>query len=79
MYITNIHDAKAKLSQLIKRALAGEEVVIARAGEPMVRLTPIQPDLTPLQGGQLKGKIWIADNFDEFDEELEAMFYGGKE
>jgi prevent-host-death family protein len=79
MYVTNIHDAKAKLSQLIKRALAGEEVVIAKAGEPMVRLTPIQPDLTPRQGGQLKGKIWIADNFDEFDGELEEMFYGGKE
>lgn len=79
MYVTNIHDAKAKLSQLIKRALAGEEVVIARAGEPMVRLTPVQLDLTPRQGGQLKGQIWIADNFDEFDEELEEMFYGSKE
>ena len=79
MYVTNIHDAKAKLSELIKRAIAGEEVVIARAGEPMVRLTPVRHDLTPRQGGQLKGKIWIADDFDEFDEELEEMFYGSKE
>jgi prevent-host-death family protein len=74
-HVTNIHDAKARLSELIKRALAGEEVVIAKAGEPMVRLTPLQPDLTPRQGGQLKGKIWIADNFDAFDEELDALFY----
>ena len=79
MHIANIHDAKAKLSQLIKRALAGEEVVIARDGEPMVRLTPVQLDLTPRQGGQLKGKIWMADNFDELDKELEDMFYGSKE
>ena len=79
MHIANIHDAKAKLSELIKRALAGEEVVIARAGEPMVRLTPVQHNLTPRKGGQLKGKIWIADNFDEFDEELEEMFYGPKD
>jgi prevent-host-death family protein len=79
MHITNIHTAKAKLSQLIKRALAGEEVVIAKAGEPMVRLTPVQPELAPRRGGQLKGKIWIADNFDEFDEEMEAMFYGSDE
>ena len=76
MHVTNIHEAKAKLSQLIKRALAGEEVVIAKAGEPMVRLTPVQQDLTPRQGGQLKGKIWIADNFDEWDDELEEMFSG---
>ena len=79
MHIANIHDAKAKLSEQIKRALAGEEVVIAKSGEPMVRLTPVQQDLTPRQGGQLKGKIWIADNFDEFDEELEEMFYGPKD
>ena len=79
MHIANIHDAKAKLSELIKRALAGEEVVIAKAGEPMVRLTPVQHDLTPRKGGQLKGKIWIADNFDEFDEELDEMFYGPKD
>lgn len=77
MHITNIHGAKAKLSELIKRALAGEDVVIAKAGEPMVRLTPVQPDLTPRQGGQLKGKIWMADNFDEPDEELERLFYDG--
>ncbi len=79
MHLTNIHDAKARLSELVKRALAGEEVVIAKAGEPMVRLTPIQPDLTPRQGGQLKGKIWIAENFSIFDGELEEMFYGSKE
>lgn len=76
MHITNVHDAKTKLSYLIKRALAGEEVVIAKAGEPMVKLVPYQQDLTPRKGGQLKGKIWIADNFDEFDEELEEMFNG---
>jgi len=79
MQVTNIHDAKARLSYLIKQALAGEEVIIAKAGEPMVKLVPYQQDLTPRQGGQLKGKIWIADNFDEFDEELESMFYGKKE
>ena len=50
MDIANIHNTKAKLSELIKRALAGEEVVIAKAGEPMVRLTPVQQDLTPRKG-----------------------------
>ena len=76
MHVSNINNAKTKLSELIKRALGGEEVVIANAGEPMVRLVPFRQDLKPRVGGQLKGQIWIADNFDEFDEELEEEFYG---
>jgi prevent-host-death family protein len=38
----NIAEAKAKLSSLLDQALAGEEVVIARAGKPLVRLTPVE-------------------------------------
>jgi len=79
MQITNLHDAKAKLSHLIRCALAGEDVIIAKAGEPMVRLIPFQQELTPRQGGQWKGKITIADNFDDFDADLEEMFYGKPE
>ena len=37
----NIYDAKAQLSALLDRALAGEEVVIARAGRPLARLAPL--------------------------------------
>jgi len=39
----NVAEAKARLSELIERAEAGEEVVIARAGKPVVRLTPVAP------------------------------------
>lgn len=76
MQIANIHDAKARLSRLIDSALAGEEVQIARAGQPLVRLVPIQPDLQPRRGGQLRGKIWIAEDFDAPDPEIEKLFYG---
>ena len=76
MQIANIHDAKARLSHLIERALAGEEVQIARAGEPLVRLVPIQQDARPRQGGQLHGKLWIAEDFDAPDPEIEKLFYG---
>jgi prevent-host-death family protein len=76
MHIENIHSAKAHLSRLIKRAIAGEDIVIAHSGQPLVRLIPIQPEMTPRQGGQLRGKIRIAENFDEFDAELERDFYG---
>ena len=39
----NVAEAKAKLSELLDRALSGEDVVIARAGKPIVRLTPVRP------------------------------------
>lgn len=41
--LVNIHEAKAKLSALLEKAQAGEEVVIARAGKPVARLLPIAP------------------------------------
>ena len=41
--LVNISEAKSKLSALLDKAQAGEEVVIARAGKPIARLTPMQP------------------------------------
>lgn len=79
MEIANIHQAKAELSRLIERALAGEEVQIARAGEPLVRLVPIQPDTQPRQGGQLQGKIWVDNDFDAPDPDIERLFSGEEE
>ena len=76
MQIANIHQAKAKLSELITRALAGEDVQIARAGHPLVRLVPIEQNMKPRQGGQMEGKIWIAEDFDDPDPEIETMFCG---
>jgi len=56
MTTVNIHDAKTHLSQLLARVLAGEEVVIAKAGKPIARLTPIRP-LEPRAPGIAKGKL----------------------
>jgi prevent-host-death family protein len=78
MEIANIHEAKAHLSRLIERALAGEDVQIARAGEPLVRLVPVQPDIRPRQGGQLRGRLWVAEDFDAADPEIERLFFGGE-
>lgn len=54
----NIAEAKAKLSELLDRALAGEEVVIARAGKPLARLTPIERS-PPRRKGAWRG--WAAN------------------
>jgi prevent-host-death family protein len=79
MQLFNVHEAKTQFSKLLDRVAAGEEIVIARNGKPVARLSAVAGEMPPRQPGALKGKIWIADNFDEFDEELEELFYGPKE
>jgi len=60
----NIHEAKTHLSQLVEDAARGDEIVIAKAGRPVARLVAVDDDRTPRPRGLLKGKIWIADDFD---------------
>jgi prevent-host-death family protein len=68
--IVNMHQAKMSLSRLVEKALAGEEVVIARNGEPLVRLVPVvKQKREPRVPGRAKGRIWIAPDFDEMSEE----------
>lgn len=77
MELVNIHQAKTNFSQLINRALKGEEVVIAKSGIPIIRLTPYEKKSTPRKGGQLKGLLIVEDNFDDpLPEELLKGFYG---
>ncbi len=56
MAAINIHEAKAHLSEILDRALAGEEIVIARAGKPLARLVPVD-DRMPRQPGIAKGRV----------------------
>ena len=72
--IVNMHQAKTSLSRLVERALAGEEVVIARNGEPLVKLVPVEKKREPRVPGRLKGKVWIAPDFEFTDAEIEELF-----
>ena len=74
MEIANIHDAKSQLSKLIELAMNGEEVIIAKAGQPMVRLVPIHTDASPRQGGQWKGRVRIADDFNVLPDDIASAF-----
>ena len=78
MQITNISDKNAGLTKLIERVLRGEEVILGKAGKPIAKLMPYTLDMAPRQlgAGNWKGKIWIADDFDEPSAELEALFAG---
>ena len=60
----NIALAKAQLSELVDKALSGEEVVIARDNKPLLKLVPYHDPSLKLKAGALKGQIWIADDFD---------------
>jgi prevent-host-death family protein len=70
--IVNISRAKTTLSRLVERARAGEEIVIARNGEPLVKLVPVPKaaEHKPRVPGRWKGQIWIApDCFSEMNED----------
>jgi prevent-host-death family protein len=71
----NVHEAKTHLSNLLKRVEAGEEITISRAGVPVARLIAAAPKGQTRPIGMLRGKMWIADDFDAPDPELEALFY----
>ena len=62
--VVNIHEAKTHLSRLVERVEAGEEVVIARAGRPVARLVPLARRTQPRTLGILRGKIWMAPDWD---------------
>jgi prevent-host-death family protein len=69
----NIADAKAHFSELVRKALMGEEVVIARDNKPLVRIVPVAPPAGRRQPGSGKGQIlYIADDFDAPLEDFQA-------
>jgi len=76
MQIMNIHQAKTNLSQLIEKTLLGEDVIIAKAGKPVVKLVIFKKKMQLRKPGLLKGKISIADDFDEEDPSINKLFYG---
>lgn len=62
MFVVNVHQAKTQLSRLLARVEAGEDVVIARRGEPVARLVGCKPR-SKRQADILKGKVVIPDSF----------------
>ena len=80
----NIHHAKTHLSKLIAAAESGEEVIIARAGKPAVKLVLVtaparKPRATMFGAGV--GKLWISDDFDSpaTDLEIQNLFAGAED
>lgn len=75
----NMHEAKTHLSRLVERAVEGEEVIIAKAGKPLVRLVPVGQAAvdTSKRLGFLRGQFKIPDDFDTMmADEIDEMFNG---
>ena len=71
--VVNLYDAKAQLSRLIDRATAGEDVLIGRAGKPLVRLVPVD-GLRPREPGLLRG-LHVPDAiFDPLPDDEQALW-----
>jgi prevent-host-death family protein len=77
----NIHEAKTSLSKLIEAVKRGEDVVIARAGKPEVRLVIAEtaaPKPKRREFGAWKGMVWYAPDYDQADAEIEKDFLDSK-
>lgn len=73
-----MHEAKSQLSKLARMAWEGEEIVIAKAGEPYLRLEPYRRRVEERVPGGLEEKIWLSPEFDQPDEELMDLIENSK-
>ena len=79
MKTVNMHEAKTHLSKLVAEAVAGEPFLIAKAGKPLVKVSPVEQEPRTRRLGFAIGKMpLIPDEFFDsaLDGEIEEMFYG---
>ena len=77
MTTINIYEAKTQLSKLVERAAAGQDVIIARGGKPVARLTRLAPPARKIRFGLLKGKVKVDPDFDApLPEDVARAFEG---
>ncbi|MCP4681289.1 MAG: type II toxin-antitoxin system Phd/YefM family antitoxin [Desulfobacterales bacterium] len=73
----NMHEAKTNLSRIAEEVAAGEEIIVAKAGKPKMKLVPIDKTKKKIKFGELKGKIRISKDFDApLPQNIIDEFYG---
>ena len=66
----NIAEAKTHFSELVQKAMLGEEVIIAKDNKPVVKLVPLVPPEQSRKPGSAKGQVWMAPDFDAIPEDF---------
>ncbi len=74
MVVRNISEAKAELSALIEEVQRGEEVILAKAGKPVAKLIAYSGPARPRIPGSMRGKIWLAPDFDTLPDDIAVAF-----
>ena len=75
--VINIHEAKTHLSRIVDEVAAGAEVIIAKAGRPLAKLSPLSTPVKKKKLGLLKGKVKVPDDFNEpLPDDIAAGFEG---
>jgi prevent-host-death family protein len=75
--IYNVHEAKTNLSRLLQQVADGEEVIIAKDGDPVARLVPMPKQSGVRQLGFAQGQVWMSDDFNETPEEFKEYVEDG--
>ena len=73
--MVNTHEAKSRLSELIRKAEAGAEVIVARNGRPVAKIVPWAPSDTARVPGAWSGRVTYGDDVVGPDEEIQAIFH----
>ncbi len=76
MFVASVHYAKTQLSKLLQRVEDGGEVIIARSGKLVAKLTAYSGDEEAGVPGHWKGKVSMASDFDAEDNYVAYLFYG---
>jgi prevent-host-death family protein len=73
-HMVTVTEAKTQLSSLIERVSDGEEIVIRRGQRPVAKIIAYAAEPKSRKPGGLEGQIWMSDDFDAPDEEIERLF-----
>lgn len=73
-HIVNTHEAKSRLSELIRQAEAGAEVIVARNGQPVARIVAWTPETTQRTSGSWAGQVVYGDDVVSTDPDITQMF-----
>jgi prevent-host-death family protein len=77
VHVVNTHEAKSRLSELIREAEQGREVIVARNGRPVAKIIPWPPSRPRRTPGAWTGRVRYGDDLVGPDDDVAAMFAGG--